>query len=101
MSATKVLQMWSCLVLHDTEKSSEDGHLELRHLQLPLLDPADLVQQDLHHIWTSNYQEKLASQFLENDILPTKCFAGSGAMLEDREGQLGTGLENCIDNVQR
>ena len=50
MSATKVLQMWSCLVLHDTEKSSEDGHLELRHPQLPLLDPADLVQQDLHHI---------------------------------------------------
>ena len=93
--------MWSCLVLHYTEKSSEDGHLELRHPQLPLLDPADLVNQDLHHIWTSNYQEKLAREFLENDILPTESLAGCGAMLEDSEGQLGTGLENCIDNVQR
>ena len=48
-----ILRLKVYLVPHYTQESREDRDLELLHPQLPLLDPADLVQQLLHQIWIS------------------------------------------------
>ena len=86
------------LVPHYTQESREDRNLELLHPQLPLLDPADLVQQLLHQIWISVVKWQWGVSTEWHLAVRRQDFITMPGDLREDTSEL-TGLQNCIDNV--